>query len=234
MSIRSAAHRARLITAAAAVAAAAALAAAPGTGSATAAAPHPTSHPASATSGYTPGSRDDANNARLREQLAAALRQQRADGGKRSSLATTTIYYDASNAPSFSSEISQAASIWNSSVSNVRMVAGYPADLTYYEGSDPSGSYYSGNGHGSGYILIDYAQANQYNPLRIVSHETGHNMGLPDHYSGPCSELMSGGGPGPSCTNAYPNSTERSQVEALWANGFAPRMSAAAAFTSRR
>ena len=31
---------------------------------------------------------------------------------------------------------------------------------------------------------------------------------------------MSGGGPGPSCTNPYPNSAERAQVEWLWANGF--------------
>ena len=37
---------------------------------------------------------------------------------------------------------------------------------------------------------------------------------------GPCSELMSGGGPGPSCTNPYPNSTESAQVDSLWAYGF--------------
>ncbi len=46
-------------------------------------------------------------------------------------------------------------------------------------------------------------------------------LGLPDHYSGPCSELMSGGGPGPSCTNRYPNATERARVNQLWANGLA-------------
>ena len=32
---------------------------------------------------------------------------------------------------------------------------------------------------------------------------------------------MSGGGPGPSCTNPYPNSTESAQVDSLWANGIA-------------
>jgi snapalysin len=30
---------------------------------------------------------------------------------------------------------------------------------------------------------------------------------------------MSGGGPGPSCTNAYPNGSESEQVNSLWANG---------------
>jgi snapalysin len=30
---------------------------------------------------------------------------------------------------------------------------------------------------------------------------------------------MSGGGPGPSCTNPNPNSAERSRVNTLWRNG---------------
>ena len=179
----------------------------------------------SAQQAYAPGSRDDAQNRHLRQQLASALAQQSADAGagRRRTAAASVVYYDASNAPSFASQISQSASIWNSSVSNVRLVQGYPADLTYYEGNDSRGSYASTDGHGNGYVLIDYSQAQQYAPLRIVAHETGHVLGLPDHYSGPCSELMSGGGPGPSCTNPYPNSTERANVNALWANGFSAR-----------
>lgn len=35
---------------------------------------------------------------------------------------------------------------------------------------------------------------------------------------------MSGGGPGPSCTNAVPNATERSRVDRMWANGLAAAM----------
>ncbi|MZG04657.1 snapalysin family zinc-dependent metalloprotease, partial [Streptomyces sp. SID5614] len=32
---------------------------------------------------------------------------------------------------------------------------------------------------------------------------------------------MSGGGPGPSCTNAQPDARERARVNQLWQNGFA-------------
>ncbi|MFE0513585.1 snapalysin [Streptomyces sp. NPDC058964] len=138
------------------------------------------------------------------------------------SLKVVTVYYNVSQAPSFRSQISSAASIWNSSVSNVKLQAtSGSADFAYYEGNDSRGSYASTNGHGSGYIFLDYAQNRQYDSIRVAAHETGHVLGLPDHYSGPCSELMSGGGPGPSCTNRYPNSTERAQVNQLWVNGLA-------------
>ncbi|ROQ66123.1 snapalysin [Streptomyces sp. 840.1] len=134
---------------------------------------------------------------------------------------SVTIVYSTANAPSFRTQIANSAQIWNSSVSNVRLQEGSNADFTYYEGNDPSGSYASTDGHGNGYIFLDYAQNQQYNSTRVTTHETGHVLGLPDHYSGPCSELMSGGGPGPSCTNPYPNTNERNQVNYLWQNGFA-------------
>ncbi|BCM72904.1 snapalysin [Streptomyces tricolor] len=138
------------------------------------------------------------------------------------SLKVVTVYYNASQAPSFRSQISSSASIWNSSVSNVKLQAtSGTGDFAYYEGNDPRGSYASTNGHGRGYIFLDYAQNRQYDSIRVTAHETGHVLGLPDHYSGPCSELMSGGGPGPSCTNRYPNATERARVNQLWANGLA-------------
>jgi snapalysin len=131
-----------------------------------------------------------------------------------------TVYYDASGAPSFAGEIAAGVANWNSSVANVRLVSNpSAATLDFYEGSDPSGSYAYTDGHGNGYIFLDYSQMDQYAPVRITAHETGHVLGLPDHYSGPCSELMSGGGPGPSCTNASPDANERSRVEQLWVNG---------------
>ena len=137
--------------------------------------------------------------------------------------AAVTITYDASEAPTFASEIADSVSIWNSSVTNVKIQAGSgDADFSYTEGDDPStGSYASTDGHGHGYIFIDHTQAQEYNPTRIVAHETGHVLGLPDDYTGPCSELMSGHGPGTSCQNTHPDANEIAQVDSLWADGFA-------------
>ncbi|MEU8762586.1 snapalysin [Streptomyces sp. NPDC048659] len=135
--------------------------------------------------------------------------------------AAVTVVYSAANAPSFRTQISRSAQIWNSSVVNVRLVEGSNPDFSYYEGNDSRGSYASTDGHGSGYIFLDYRQNQQYNSTRVTAHETGHVLGLPDRYSGPCSELMSGGGPGTSCQNANPNATERARVDQLWRYGLA-------------
>ncbi len=168
---------------------------------------------------YTGSAAEAAANEAFFQAVLKSVAEKRAENPK--SAAAVTVYYNASAAPSFASQISSSTSIWNSSVSNVRLApTSGSADFTYREGNDPRGSYASTDGHGRGYIFLDYAQNQQYNSTRVTAHETGHVLGLPDHYSGPCSELMSGGGPGTSCTNAYPNSTERSRVNQLWANGF--------------
>ncbi|WP_069741981.1 snapalysin [Streptomyces sp. EN23] len=132
-----------------------------------------------------------------------------------------TVTYSAASAPSFRTQIANSTRIWNSSVSNVRLQEGSRADFTYREGNDPRGSYASTDGHGRGFIFLDYRQNQQYNSTRVTTHETGHVLGLPDNYSGPCSQLMSGGGPGPSCTNAQPDARERARVNQLWQYGFA-------------
>ncbi|MGA5187861.1 snapalysin [Streptomyces griseoincarnatus] len=169
---------------------------------------------------YDGSSEEAAANRAFFEAVLKSAAEKRA--ANPSSAAAVTVVYNASRAPSFATQIARSTQIWNSSVSNVRLQAGTSgADFSYYEGNDSRGSYASTDGHGRGYIFLDYRQNQVYDSTRVTAHETGHVLGLPDHYSGPCSELMSGGGPGPSCTNAYPNSAERSRVNQLWANGFA-------------
>lgn len=186
--------------------------------------------------GYQPaaGSGEDAAaNRAFFEAVIKSVAEKRAAAP--SSAAAVTVYYSATNAPSFRSQISRSTQIWNSSVSNVRLAErSSGADFAYYEGNDSRGSHASTDGHGNGYIFLDYRQNQQYDSTRVTAHETGHVLGLPDHYSGPCSELMSGGGPGPSCTNAYPNATERSRVNQLWVNGFKAALDKALQKTSQR
>ncbi|MFF2081143.1 snapalysin [Kitasatospora sp. NPDC058162] len=169
---------------------------------------------------YAGSAEETANNQAFFQAVLAAVKAKRAaDPG----LTTVTVTYDTTNAPSFAGDIANAAQIWNSSVHNVQLqeASGGSGDFSYNEGDDPNGSYASTDGHGHGYIFIDHQQAQQYYSLRIVAHETGHVLGLPDDYSGPCSELMSGHGPGTSCTNAHPDANESAQVDSLWANGLA-------------
>ncbi|WP_329274229.1 snapalysin [Streptomyces sp. NBC_01451] len=170
---------------------------------------------------YAGSAEEAAANKAFFEAVLKSVAEKRAASPR--SAAAVTVIYNASRAPSFSAEIARSTSIWNSSVTNVKLQSGSAsaADFTYREGNSSQGSYASTDGHGSGYIFLDYAQSDQYDPTRITAHETGHVLGLPDHYSGPCSELMSGGGPGTSCTNANPNAAERSRVNQLWANGLA-------------
>ncbi|MEV8323779.1 snapalysin [Kitasatospora sp. NPDC056731] len=165
---------------------------------------------------YAGSAAEAANNQAFFQAVMASAKAKQAASPN---LATVVVTYDASSAPSFRTQIANAAQIWNSSVSNVQLRSGSGGDFSYYEGNDSRGSYASTDGHGRGYVFLDYQQNRQYNSVRVTAHETGHVLGLPDHYSGPCSELMSGGGPGTSCTNPYPNGTERSRVNSLWARG---------------
>lgn len=195
-----------------------ALATALGTAPAVAAAPSPVPAAQAGYSAYAGSSENAASNSAFFDAVMESVAEKRAANPGAQAV---TVVYNATNAPSFRGQIASSASIWNSSVSNVKLQEGSNADFDYREGNDSRGSYASTDGHGSGYIFLDYAQNQQYDSTRVTTHETGHVLGLPDNYTGPCSELMSGGGPGPSCTNAYPDPAERSRVNSLWQNGLA-------------
>lgn len=133
--------------------------------------------------------------------------------------AAMTICYNTSQAGSFVSVANQAATIWNNATSNLTLTSGCGSNLRIYSITG-GGSYAVRTSLGNGRVYIDTQQAQQYSPLRIMSHEIGHILGLPDNYNGNCSLLMSGGSAGTSCTNPYPSSAEASRVTNLFAGTF--------------
>lgn len=130
--------------------------------------------------------------------------------------AARTVYYDASRAGEFRTNFDQAAQIWNSSVSNVRLAPRSPGNVTIYvDGGWPRAQV---TGLGSGRIWMGWTAVNQgYDRTRIASHEFGHILGLPDRRTGLCSDLMSGSSAAVSCDNAYPSGAEASRVDSLFA-----------------
>ncbi|MET8264965.1 snapalysin family zinc-dependent metalloprotease [Micromonospora arida] len=133
--------------------------------------------------------------------------------------AAMTICYNTSQAGSYASVANQAASIWNNATVNLTLSANCGSNLRIYRITG-GGSYAQRTSLGNGRVYIDTQQAAQYSVLRIMTHEIGHILGLPDNYNGNCSLLMSGGSAGTSCTNAYPSSAEASRVSNLFAGTF--------------
>jgi snapalysin len=131
-----------------------------------------------------------------------------------------TIMYDASRAGEFVNTVHQAAQVWNSRVTNVRLVSGTPASITVHVDNGWPRAYVTRLGVGRFYM--GRQAVNQgYFPLRIATHEFGHLLGLPDRRTGLCSDLMSGSSAPVSCRNAQPSSREASQVQANFAGSLA-------------
>ncbi|RKR86757.1 snapalysin [Micromonospora pisi] len=126
-----------------------------------------------------------------------------------------TVCYDTSQAGSFAGIANQAATIWNNATVNLTL-SNCGSNLRIYQITG-GGSYAVRTSLGNGRVYIDTQQAAQYSPLRIMTHEIGHILGLPDNYNGNCALLMSGGSAGTSCTNPYPSTAEANRVSNLFA-----------------
>jgi snapalysin len=141
-----------------------------------------------------------------------------AASGPEPSSAVRTIRYDASRAAEFRSAVGEGARIWNAHVSNVRLVAGAPADVVVY--ADNGWPRTQPYGLGRGIIWMGRQAVQQgHDPVRIASHELGHILGLPDRRTGLCSDLMSGASAGTSCRNPDPSPAEAAEVERNFQNG---------------
>ncbi|SCE91609.1 snapalysin [Micromonospora haikouensis] len=135
-----------------------------------------------------------------------------------SASAVRTVYYDASRAGEFRTNFDQAAQIWNSNVSTVRLLPATPGNITIYV--DNGWPRAQTTSLGNGRVWMGWEAVNEgYNRTRIATHEIGHILGLPDKRTGLCSDLMSGSSAPVSCTNATPSAAEASRVNQLFAGG---------------
>ncbi|AQS65777.1 snapalysin family zinc-dependent metalloprotease [Streptomyces pactum] len=129
--------------------------------------------------------------------------------------AARVLTYDASGSAEFRSAVDRGAAIWNESVDGVELrpvASGRRANIRVL--ADNGWPRALPTSLGNGTVYIGRQAVNQgYDTVRISSHELGHILGLPDRKPGPCSSLMSGSTAGVSCTNPYPDTAEKAEVE---------------------
>ncbi|MEU9982096.1 snapalysin family zinc-dependent metalloprotease [Streptomyces sp. NPDC050856] len=138
--------------------------------------------------------------------------------------AAVTLRYDDSRAAGWEAAIAAGVASWNANVSNVRLVEAAPgtaAEIVIVATTGwPQATLGPVRPGRQVRVELGSQAVNQgYNKTRIAAHELGHSLGLPDTKPGPCSQLMSGSSAGTACTNATPNTTERSRVQSAYASG---------------
>ncbi|MFJ6527011.1 snapalysin family zinc-dependent metalloprotease [Streptomyces longwoodensis] len=140
--------------------------------------------------------------------------------------AVVTLRYDDSRAAGWESAIAAGVASWNANVSSVRLVEAAPGSaaeivIVATTGWPQATLGPVRPGRQVRVELGSQAVDQGYNKTRIAAHELGHSLGLPDTKPGPCSQLMSGSSAGTACTNAAPNTTERSRVQSTYASALA-------------
>lgn len=138
----------------------------------------------------------------------------------------TTLTYDDSQAAEFKSAVASGVNVWNTSVTNVRIVKATSGQRVNIRVVADDGWPRANLGpvRPTGTVTVWMGrQATQqgYNAVRIAAHEIGHSLGLPDVKPGPCSSLMSGSTGGVDCTNPNPNAAEKARVQRNYAGTFA-------------
>ncbi|MFE2040560.1 snapalysin family zinc-dependent metalloprotease [Streptomyces sp. NPDC059477] len=140
--------------------------------------------------------------------------------------AAVTLTYDDSLAAEFKPQVAQAVSVWNTSVSNVQLVKATAGQRVNIRITADDGWPRANLGpvRPTGTVTVWVGREGVdagYNAVRIVTHELGHSLGLPDVKPGPCSSLMSGSTGGVSCNSVTPNASEAARVEQSYAGALA-------------
>ncbi|MEU4806480.1 snapalysin family zinc-dependent metalloprotease [Actinosynnema sp. NPDC023587] len=130
--------------------------------------------------------------------------------------AVRTIYYESGRAAELAPLVDQAAQIWNSGVSSVKLAkgAGGITVSTAQNGAAPGTASCVGCTRGAITFYRNQIKSSGAGPLRVVVHEFGHVLGLNHPQDiGNCDKVMAGG----RCDNAQPNAQELAAVQRFWA-----------------
>ncbi|MEH0548948.1 snapalysin family zinc-dependent metalloprotease [Streptomyces sp. B21-105] len=124
-------------------------------------------------------------------------------------------------AGSYTDAAREAIEIWNTAVPTIKFVEqDTPAALRVMEYKTARGvqSHVNIKGAGRGWVYLEVGDAQLYKPSRIVVHELGHILSLPDLGPGsPCAKVMSGGWAGSDCVNVQPDAAEKAAVRDFFA-----------------
>ncbi|MBZ3906214.1 snapalysin family zinc-dependent metalloprotease [Streptomyces griseiscabiei] len=123
-------------------------------------------------------------------------------------------------AGSYTDASREAIAIWNKAVPTIKFVEqDTPAALRVMEYTTARGvqSHVNIKGAGRGWVYLEVGDARLYKPTRIVVHELGHILSLPDAGRGPCSKVMTGAAGGADCPNDQPDAAETAAVADFFA-----------------